>query len=202
MGKGGGKERRKERRRDDLGEVSYPIRGWGEWSKDQKCGLPLNKCVHVFCLCDCFLDPQIRSDRDKNLSLRYSVTGPGADQPPTGIFIINPISGQLSVTKPLDRELIARFHVSCWVCVPTRENVCMHSFPLPCVTRMAITLRFTTRNVSVGFLHTYGIDACYKTNNSKIRMKTGKQPDKSSLLTCQYLSSDTQLREPTKIGKE
>ncbi|CAO2593348.1 Cdh2 [Lemmus lemmus] len=53
---------------------------------------------------------RIRSDRDKNLSLRYSVTGPGADQPPTGIFIINPISGQLSVTKPLDRELIARFH--------------------------------------------------------------------------------------------
>lgn len=54
---------------------------------------------------------RIRSDRDKNLSLRYSVTGPGADQPPTGIFIINPISGQLSVTKPLDREQIARFHL-------------------------------------------------------------------------------------------
>ncbi|EPY79126.1 cadherin-2 [Camelus ferus] len=56
-------------------------------------------------------EARIRSDRDKNLSLRYSVTGPGADQPPTGIFIINPISGQLSVTKPLDRELIARFHL-------------------------------------------------------------------------------------------
>ncbi|ETE67406.1 Cadherin-2, partial [Ophiophagus hannah] len=61
------------------------------------------------------LDPKdsikIRSDRDKSLSLRYSVTGPGADQPPTGIFIINPISGQLSVTKPLDREEIASFHL-------------------------------------------------------------------------------------------
>lgn len=54
---------------------------------------------------------QIRSDRDKNRMLRYSVTGPGADQPPTGIFIINPISGQLSVTKPLDREHISNFHV-------------------------------------------------------------------------------------------
>lgn len=43
--------------------------------------------------------------------LRYSVTGPGADQPPTGIFIISPISGQLSVTKPLDREHISNFHV-------------------------------------------------------------------------------------------
>lgn len=55
---------------------------------------------------------QIRSDHDKNRSLRYSVTGPGADQPPTGIFIIDPISGELSVNKPLDREHIPNFHVS------------------------------------------------------------------------------------------
>lgn len=55
---------------------------------------------------------QIRSDHDKNRSLRYSVTGPGADQPPTGIFTIDPISGELSVNKPLDREHIPSFHVS------------------------------------------------------------------------------------------
>ncbi|GCB62850.1 hypothetical protein scyTo_0013123 [Scyliorhinus torazame] len=54
---------------------------------------------------------RIRSDRDKNRSLRYSVTGPGADQPPTGIFSISPISGELSVTKPLDREQIASYHL-------------------------------------------------------------------------------------------
>ncbi|KAG7455190.1 hypothetical protein MATL_G00253960 [Megalops atlanticus] len=54
---------------------------------------------------------RIRSDHDKTRSLRYSVTGPGADQPPTGIFIINPISGELSVTKPLDREQISNFHL-------------------------------------------------------------------------------------------
>ncbi|KAK9520001.1 hypothetical protein VZT92_022688 [Zoarces viviparus] len=54
---------------------------------------------------------RIRSDRDNNRMLRYSVTGPGADQPPTSIFIINPISGQLSVTKPLDREHISNFHL-------------------------------------------------------------------------------------------
>ncbi|KAG7244861.1 hypothetical protein INR49_029158, partial [Caranx melampygus] len=58
-----------------------------------------------------FPEDLIRSDRDKNRMLRYSVTGPGADQPPTGIFIINPISGQLSVTKPLDREHISNFHL-------------------------------------------------------------------------------------------
>ncbi|XP_034386642.1 cadherin-2-like [Cyclopterus lumpus] len=54
---------------------------------------------------------RIRSDRDNNRLLRYSVTGPGADQPPTSIFIISPISGQLSVTKPLDREHISNFHL-------------------------------------------------------------------------------------------
>lgn len=54
---------------------------------------------------------RIRSDNDKKSSLRYSVTGPGADQPPTGIFLINPISGELSVNKPLDREDISNFHL-------------------------------------------------------------------------------------------
>ncbi|XP_037554093.1 cadherin-2 [Nematolebias whitei] len=54
---------------------------------------------------------RIHSDRDKNRMLRYSVTGPGADQFPSGIFIIDPASGQLSVTKPLDREHISNFHL-------------------------------------------------------------------------------------------
>uniref|UniRef100_H3DCN1 Cadherin 2 n=1 Tax=Tetraodon nigroviridis TaxID=99883 RepID=H3DCN1_TETNG len=54
---------------------------------------------------------RIRSDHDKTRALRYSVTGPGADQPPTSIFIIDPISGELSVNKPLDREHIPNFHL-------------------------------------------------------------------------------------------
>ncbi|KAM3829315.1 cadherin-2-like [Vipera latastei] len=55
---------------------------------------------------------RIRSDRDDSLSLQYLITGPGADQPPAGLFIINPTSGQLSVTKALDREQIASFHLT------------------------------------------------------------------------------------------
>uniref|UniRef100_A0A672RQS2 Cadherin-2 n=1 Tax=Sinocyclocheilus grahami TaxID=75366 RepID=A0A672RQS2_SINGR len=54
---------------------------------------------------------KIQSDRDKSNTLRYSVTGPGADQNPTGLFIIDPITGFLSVTKPLDREHIPNFHL-------------------------------------------------------------------------------------------
>lgn len=133
---------RKERRKESSGREKSLIPGvcvCRGSSKDPKSGVPHNKRAIVFCLRDCFLDPQIRSDRDKNLSLRYSVTGPGADQPPTGIFIINPISGQLSVTKPLDRELIARFHVSFQPVaesVAALQNVFMCGFPLPRDTPM------------------------------------------------------------------
>ncbi|KAG1935610.1 cadherin-2 isoform X1 [Pimephales promelas] len=54
---------------------------------------------------------RIRSDHDEHVSLRYSVTGPGADQPPTGVFSIDPVSGQLSVLKPLDREHLPSFNL-------------------------------------------------------------------------------------------
>ncbi|XDV26358.1 hypothetical protein PO909_030102, partial [Leuciscus waleckii] len=54
---------------------------------------------------------RIRSDNDERVSLRYSVTGPGADQPPTGVFSIDPVSGQLTVLKPLDREHLPSFNL-------------------------------------------------------------------------------------------
>lgn len=58
-------------------------------------------------------DPlQIRSDQDKDVGIRYSITGAGADQPPSGIYNIDPISGNMFVTQPLDREERASFHVS------------------------------------------------------------------------------------------
>lgn len=62
--------------------------------------------------------PQIRSDQDKDVGIRYSITGAGADQPPSGIYNIDPISGNMFVTQPLDREERASFHVrKKWVCL-------------------------------------------------------------------------------------
>lgn len=55
---------------------------------------------------------QIRSDQDKDISIRYSITGVGADQPPNEVFSIDPVLGKMFVTKPLDREHRSSYYVS------------------------------------------------------------------------------------------
>ncbi|XP_051485393.1 cadherin-1-like [Apus apus] len=47
---------------------------------------------------------QIKSNKDKETKVFYSITGQGADTPPVGIFTIERETGWLEVTKPLDRE--------------------------------------------------------------------------------------------------
>lgn len=55
---------------------------------------------------------QIKSNKDKETKVYYSVTGQGADTPPVGIFTIERETGWLEVTKPLDREQIDKYVVS------------------------------------------------------------------------------------------
>lgn len=52
---------------------------------------------------------QIKSNRDKETKVFYSITGQGADKPPVGVFIIERETGWLKVTQPLDREAIAKY---------------------------------------------------------------------------------------------
>ncbi|KAJ0004838.1 hypothetical protein NQD34_011052 [Periophthalmus magnuspinnatus] len=52
---------------------------------------------------------QIRSSDDKDRIIYYSITGPGADQPPAGLFTMDKYSGILYVTQPLDREAKANY---------------------------------------------------------------------------------------------
>uniref|UniRef100_A0A8C8YA12 Cadherin-1 n=1 Tax=Panthera leo TaxID=9689 RepID=A0A8C8YA12_PANLE len=52
---------------------------------------------------------QIKSNRDKEIKVFYSITGQGADTPPVGVFIIERETGWLKVTEPLDREQIAKY---------------------------------------------------------------------------------------------
>lgn len=55
---------------------------------------------------------QIRSDKDNDIPIRYSITGVGADQPPMEVFSIDSMSGRMYVTRPMDREERASYHVS------------------------------------------------------------------------------------------
>ncbi|KAF1575880.1 hypothetical protein FQV11_0004939, partial [Eudyptes moseleyi] len=54
---------------------------------------------------------QIKSNRDRDTKIFYSITGQGADAPPEGIFTIEKESGWMKVTQPLDRERIDKYHL-------------------------------------------------------------------------------------------
>ncbi|KAM9192253.1 cadherin-1 isoform 1-T1 [Dugong dugon] len=52
---------------------------------------------------------RIKSSRDKEIEVFYSITGEGADRPPVGVFVIERKTGWLMVTQPLDRERISNY---------------------------------------------------------------------------------------------
>ncbi|XP_076142716.1 cadherin-4-like [Alosa pseudoharengus] len=52
---------------------------------------------------------QVKTSYNKEVRIVYSITGPGADQPPREIFTIDKETGWLYVTQPLDRETRASY---------------------------------------------------------------------------------------------
>ncbi|KAM9365016.1 blastomere cadherin [Pholidichthys leucotaenia] len=52
---------------------------------------------------------EVRTTEDGRRKIIYSITGPGADQPPVGLFSMDRNSGSLYVTRPLDREEKAQY---------------------------------------------------------------------------------------------
>lgn len=71
--------------------------------------------------------------REGTEGAKFQLSGKGVDQDPKGIFRINEISGDVSVTRPLDREEIANYEVSAhlnWISpsvlvIYTLERVCI-----------------------------------------------------------------------------
>ncbi|KAM6430782.1 cadherin-1-like isoform 1-T1 [Liasis olivaceus] len=55
---------------------------------------------------------RIKSSKEKETTVFYSITGQGADSPPVGTFTIERETGWLKVTRPLDRENIPSYQVS------------------------------------------------------------------------------------------
>uniref|UniRef100_UPI00398F468C desmoglein-2-like n=1 Tax=Pristiophorus japonicus TaxID=55135 RepID=UPI00398F468C len=47
----------------------------------------------------------IRSDFEINQNLIYTISGPGADRPPTNMFVMDKRTGELNITGMVDREL-------------------------------------------------------------------------------------------------
>ncbi|KAM4018579.1 cadherin-1-like isoform 3-T3 [Anomaloglossus baeobatrachus] len=55
---------------------------------------------------------QVKSKFGSTMKVFYSITGPGADSEPIGVFTIDRTSGWLMVTRSLDREKIAEYKVT------------------------------------------------------------------------------------------
>ncbi|KAL3976949.1 uncharacterized protein ACER0C_020438 [Sarotherodon galilaeus] len=55
---------------------------------------------------------KIRSDYQVGSNLRYSLEGVGANQYPFHVFVVDPNTGDVSVTKLLDREVIDTYNLS------------------------------------------------------------------------------------------
>ncbi|XP_053349297.1 cadherin-1-like [Clarias gariepinus] len=66
---------------------------------------------------------QIKSIQAKETPMVYSITGEGADLPPVGLFTIARNTGWLSVSRPLDREVKAKYVVVVRAHSPTDPSV-------------------------------------------------------------------------------
>uniref|UniRef100_A0A3B4V411 Desmoglein-3-like n=1 Tax=Seriola dumerili TaxID=41447 RepID=A0A3B4V411_SERDU len=55
---------------------------------------------------------RIRSDFENDVNIRYSLEGIGANQDPFHVFVVDPKTGLIRVTKVLDREVIDTYNLS------------------------------------------------------------------------------------------
>ncbi|XP_027702732.1 desmoglein-3-like [Vombatus ursinus] len=65
----------------------------------------------------------ISSDFQKTQRITYHISGVGIDQPPYGIFVVNPRTGEINITSIVDREETPMFHINCQALDEMGRNV-------------------------------------------------------------------------------
>ncbi|KAG5273090.1 hypothetical protein AALO_G00147540 [Alosa alosa] len=83
---------------------------------------------------------QIRSSYAREVAISYQLVGPGADQPPEGLFTIEKRSGMLFVTKSLDREKTKEYKLTAHAIVVGTEG------DRPAEAPMEITIKVLDQN--------------------------------------------------------
>ncbi|XP_076128645.1 B-cadherin-like [Alosa pseudoharengus] len=82
----------------------------------------------------------IRSSYAREVAISYRLVGPGADQPPEGLFTIEKRSGMLFVTKSLDREKTKEYKLTAHAIVVGTEG------DRPAEAPMEITIKVLDQN--------------------------------------------------------
>uniref|UniRef100_A0A4X2JZB9 Cadherin domain-containing protein n=1 Tax=Vombatus ursinus TaxID=29139 RepID=A0A4X2JZB9_VOMUR len=76
---------------------------------------------------------QVQSDSAQNYTVYYSIRGPGVDQEPLNLFYIERDTGNLFVTRPVDREKCASYEIIAYASTPDGYSV---DLPLPLEIRV------------------------------------------------------------------
>ncbi|XP_043831492.1 LOW QUALITY PROTEIN: desmocollin-2-like [Dromiciops gliroides] len=76
---------------------------------------------------------QVQSDSAQNYTVYYSIRGPGVDQEPLNLFYIERDTGNLFVTRPVDREKCASYGLIAYASTPDGYSV---DLPLPLEIRV------------------------------------------------------------------
>ncbi|KAL8182208.1 UNVERIFIED_CONTAM: hypothetical protein K2H54_047755, partial [Gekko kuhli] len=65
---------------------------------------------------------RIRSDCEEKQTIIYKISGKGIDSHPFGIFVINQKSGEINITKVVDRETNPFFVIDCYAINPVTQQ--------------------------------------------------------------------------------
>lgn len=132
----------------------------------------------------------MKSTAAESMKMIYKITGPGADEPPIGLFKVDKFTGWLRVTKSLDREETAEYIVSDQWCSKNLDfsvkTVCNFTEVLCVDILICVCVQLTT--------HASTEDQSYIETPVKIIIKVIDQNDNKPLCTQNPFMGEVQER--------